>query len=286
MRPSSGFVKFSREIYQIWVEERPTQLAAALAYYGVFSFAPVIYLAYRLSGILIDEIAAAERFSTRLEAIFGTEAVAFIQDAVAALQSENTGGSAIISLISLLAMLYAASRLFYQLQYALNSIWEVEIPQEKRSRAVIRQRLLSFIVVILLGLLVILATGINVFFAWFGSIFETFLPSNDWIFLLNFLALLLLVVLTNGFMYKVLPAVELTWRDVWPGSAVATVLMVLGGLVMGIYFRLGGVNSALEAAGALAILLIGIYYFAQIFLFGAIFTRAYANRYGSRRQLS
>ncbi|HSQ25542.1 MAG TPA: YhjD/YihY/BrkB family envelope integrity protein [Anaerolineales bacterium] len=92
------------------------------------------------------------------------------------------------------------------------------------------------------------------------------------------------IVLANAFFYKVLPDVKLAWRYVWLGSAVATLLMAIGGLVIGLYFRFGGVHSAFEAAGAFAVLMIAIYYFAQIFLFGAVITRVYAQRYGSMRE--
>jgi membrane protein len=98
------------------------------------------------------------------------------------------------------------------------------------------------------------------------------------------LALLGAIVLANAFTYKVLPDVKIAWRDVWLGSIVTTLLMALGGLVIGLYFKLGGVHSAFEAAGAFAVLMIAIYYFAQIFLFGAIITRVYAQRYGSLRE--
>jgi membrane protein len=98
--------------------------------------------------------------------------------------------------------------------------------------------------------------------------------------------LLAIIVLANAFAYKVLPDVKLTWRDVWFGALAATFLMVLGGLVIGLYFKLGGIGSAFEAAGAFAFLMIAIYIFAQIFLFGAIVTRVYAKRYGSKRELT
>ena len=113
---------------------------------------------------------------------------------------------------------------------------------------------------------------------------EELFANSGLVSVLNILALLGVVVLANAFVYKVLPDVKLAWRDVWFGSLAATFLMALGGLVIGLYFKLGGIRSAFEAAGAFAVLLIAIYYFAQIFLFGAILTRVYAQRYGSQRK--
>lgn len=275
---------FIREIYQIWISEKPNQLAAALAYFGMFSFAAVIYIAYQIAGIFINEATAAERFYTRIEAVLGSETASFIQDSVSAISASNQGGSLIISAVSLISLLLAAMGLFLQLKYVLNRIWGVPLIQRGQKLALLRQRLFAFLMVIALGLLVILATVVNVAFAWLGSIVKDFIGGSNLLSALNVLALLGVIVLANAFIYKVLPDVNLAWRDVWPGSVAATILMALGGLVIGLYFRFGGIHSAFQAAGAFAVLMIAIYYFAQIFLFGAIITRVYAQRYGSMRE--
>jgi membrane protein len=274
---------FIRQIYQIWISEKPNQLAAALAYFGMFSFAAVIYLAYRLAGIFINEAAAAERFYTRIETVLGSETASFIQDSVSAISSASTGGSWIISAVSLISLLLAAMGLFLQLTYVLNRIWGVPLMQRGQRLAIIRQRLFAFVMVIALGLLVILATVVNVVFTWLGSLIKDYFGGSNLLSALNVLALLGIIVLANAFIYKVLPDVKIAWRDVWPGSIAAALLMALGGLVLGLYFKYGGISSAFQAAGAFAVLMIAIYYFAQIFLFGAIITRVYAQKYGSQR---
>jgi membrane protein len=128
---------------------------------------------------------------------------------------------------------------------------------------------------------VVLTTLINVAFAWFGSILEELIGGGDLLPVLNVVALLGVIGLANAFIYKMLPDVKLAWRDVWMGSAAATLLMALGGFAIGLYFKFGGIHSAFEAAGAFAVLMIAIYFFAQIFLFGAVVTRVYAQAYGS-----
>lgn len=275
-----------KEVSQIWVLKRPTLLAAALAYYGVFSFAPVIYLAFLLAGLFINEAAFAERFYARLDAVFGAEIAIFIQNAVVAMANTNSGSSILISIISFLALFFAASGIFYQLQFALNTIWQTPNSSQQQARAFVRYRLFSFLMVILLGLLVILIAALNFILLWFGSLIEIFIPTTGWLTFLNFLMLIGVIILANAFMYKVLPDVKITWRDVLPGSLITTLLMIVGGVLFGLYFRLGGIGSALEAAGAFAVLLIAIYTFSQIFLFGAVFTRAYAQRYGSLRKVT
>jgi len=284
MNKPPSIKNFIKEIYQAWISEKPNQLAAALAYFGMFSFAAVIYIAFLIAGIFINEAAAAEQFYTRIEAVLGAETAAFIQDSVSAISTANQGGSLIISVVSLISLLLAAMGLFLQLKFVLNRIWGVPLIQVGNRVAIIRQRLFAFIMVIALGLLVILVTMVNVIFAWFGSIVEELFENSGLVSVLNILALLAVVVLADAFVYKVLPDVKLAWRDVWIGSLAATFLMALGGLVIGLYFRFGGIGSAFEAAGAFAVLMIAIYYFAQIFLFGAIITRVYAQRYGSKRQ--
>jgi membrane protein len=284
MEKPPSIKNFLKEIYQIWISEKPNQLAAALAYFGMFSFAAVIFIAFWLASFFINEAAAAEQFYARIEVVLGAETAAYIQDSVSTIAASISGGSLIVSVISLMSLLFAAMGLFLQLKYVLNRIWGVPLMQIGNRLAIIRQRLFAFIMVIALGLLLIVVTMVNVIFAWFGSIVEDLFANSELVAVLNILALLAIIVLANAFVYKVLPDVKLAWRDVWYGALTATFLMALGGLVIGLFFRYGGVSSAFEAAGAFAILMIAIYYFAQIFLFGALITRVYAQRYGSRRE--
>jgi membrane protein len=283
-RPS--LIEFVKEIYLIWVTEKPDQLAAALAYFGMFSFAAVIYIAFRLAGIFIDEAAAAERFYTRVATVLGTETATFIQDSVAAVSSTNTGGSLIVTIISVVSLLLAAMGLFLQLKYVLNRIWQVPIIQRGERFALIRRYFFAFMIVIALGLLIILGTVFSVVLAWFGSVVTQYTGANYLLLTLEIFALIGANFLAHAFIYKVLPDVNLSWRDVWFGSFIAAILFAIGGVVIGLYFRIAGVGSAFEAAGAFAVLMIAIYYFAQIFLIGALITRVFARRYGSMRESS
>jgi membrane protein len=273
---------FLTKLYNIWISERPSQLAAGLAYYGMFSFAPVIFIGYSVAGLFIDQLAAAERMYQRLESVLGPETSGFIQDAVSAIGQTDRGGTLLGSLISLIALIAAASGLFLQLQYALNKIWSVPPPERGQTGAYIRQRLFAFIMVLGVSFLLILATLTNLIIRWFGSwleiLFEVSAPSV----FLTFLGSLVLLTLSFAVLYKVLPDVEITWRDVWAGSFTAALMVMLFALLLGLFFTSGVIGSAFEAAGAFAVLLIGIYYVAQIFLFGAVFCRVYAGQYGSQ----
>ena len=282
MNKLSTLKKFILDVYRVWVSERPSQLAAALAYFGIFSFAPVIYIVYWVASLFINEVAGGERLYTRLEAVLGAETAAFLNDSVAAISASSTGGSWVVTLISLGTLLFAAMGLFLQIKYALNRVWGIPPTPPGDKFAFLRQQLFAFIMLIALGLLVILATLVNLVFAWFGTIVQYYLGRGNLVTVINLLALFGLIILAIAFVYKVLPDLKVAWRDVWPGSITATLLKALGGLLIGLYFSLGGVHSAFEAAGAFAVLMIAIYFFAQIFLLGAVITKIYANEYGSK----
>jgi membrane protein len=273
-------VDFFKEIYAIWIAERPTQLAAALAYFGLFSFAPVIYIAFSVAGIFIDQAALMERFMTRLEAGLGPGVTQVIEDMLANLAPKSTESSVLISVISIGALLLAASGVFFQIQFALNTVWKVPITTQGATLRMVRQRLFSFLMVIAIGLLLVGAAVLSVLVNWLSSISIRFgfQPS------LTVLGFFALTTLSFGLLYKLLPDVKVAWRDVWVGAAAAACLVTLGGWLIIFFMSHTSLSSALEAAGSFVVLLTGFYYFAQIFLFGAILTRLYAQRYGSLHQ--
>lgn len=278
MKTRPSLKEFAKELYRIWVTERPGQLAAALAYYGMFAFAPVIFISFWVAGIFIDQLSAANQFYIRLENLLGPDVAEMIQESVEAIASTTTGSSVIATLISVVALLLAASGLFYQLQFALNKIWGVPPPERGQTTGLIRQRLFSFLMVIGVGLMLILASVVNVVISWFGSLFSLS-PSMP---VLNVLGFLGIATLAFALIYKILPEAEITWHDVWIGAIVTAVLIALALFIFGAYLSRGNVGSAFEAAGAFAVLLIGIYTIAQVFLFGAMFTRVFAAMYGSK----
>jgi len=276
-------IKFAKELYTAWITERPNQLAAALAYFGMFSFAPVIFITFSLVGIFADEIAAANQFYERIESVLGTEFATFIQDTIAALSKTSTEGSILVSIISFLALLYAASSVFFQLQFALNTIWHVPPPQKGQTTSFIRQRLFSFVIVIGVGLIGICAVFANLLLAWLGELAEKLLGISASMSLVTGVIALVLVVISFALFYKFLPETKVAWRDVWLGAVIAAVLILAAVTLAGLFFQYTSLSSAFQAAGAFSVLLIGFNYIAQIFLLGALICRLYADLYGSRR---
>jgi membrane protein len=281
MSKSRPVIDFGKEVYHVWITERPSTLAAALAYYGMFSLAPLIYVAFSVAGIVLDEASVANQFFDRLEFVMGAETAQFVQDAVYNLQQTSTGGSYLWSIISFLALLFAASGMFFQLQYALNTVWNVPAPERGETKNFIRQRLFSFLMVIGVGLLLIIMAVASLLMSWITSLLNIDAPGMGY----TLLAFLAVATVSFALIYKILPNISISWKDVWIGAAVTAVMITIGGLIIGFYLSRSSASSALQAAGSVAVVLLGIRYMAQIFLVGAVFTRVYAHMFGSLRQL-
>lgn len=270
-------------IYSIWISERPGQLAAALAYYGMFSFAPVIYLAFVVAGIFVDQLAVADQLFGRLQQLLGPETAALVRDLVLAVSASNNKGTFLVSLVSFLAICFAATGMFFQLQYALNTIWRVPLPEKGQTKDYIRKRLFSFAMVIGVGLLLIAVLLANVIMAWFGALIEVFLGLGNSEVFLTWLSTLVLTTLSFALLYKVLPDISIAWRDVWAGAFSAALLIKLAGSLATFYFSFSNLGTAFGAAGAFTVLVMAIFYFAEIFLLGAVITRATADLNGIRK---
>ena len=278
MSKSESVVKFLKELYNIWITERPSTLAAALAYYSLFSFAPVIFIAFTIASFIIDVQALVGEIIKRVENTLGAEAAQFIQETVLSISQTATGGSTLTTLIGYLALIFAASMLFFQLQYALNTIWKVPVAKKQGTLALIKSRFMAFLMVIGLGFLMIVATVASIII----SFLQTYIDLGSPVSFITIIAFIGLMTISIALVYKYLPDVDIAWGDVGVGSIVTVVLMAVGGWLLGLYFTHSNITSAVAVAGAVAVLLIAFYIFAQLFLFGAVFTRVYASMFGSK----
>jgi len=268
---------FLKELYKAWINERPAQNAAALAYYSIFSFAPVIYVAFVVAGIFVRQISVDQiRFETIAETL-GPGAADYLENAVLSLANTTSSGSWLISLIGFLVLLYAASGLFFQLQFVLNKIFLAPLPEQGGTWRLIRQRLFAFLGVIGLGFFLAISTVAGILFSvidhWISP--ERALPDFD--LLLNFLS----VVIVFSLIYKFLPEIKMKWRDVLPGGLVAAALITIGEKLVSFFLAATRSTSAIEAASAFAIILVSFYYAALIFLLGALFIRIYSRVSGA-----
>jgi membrane protein len=270
---------FAKGIYQIWVGERPSQLGAGLAYYSMFSAAPVIYIAISIGGIFLDELALAERFYIQISQVMGDETALFLEQMVENVAIDPSSGTVLTTIVSFLALIIAASSIFFYLQFVLNAVWKVAPPKRGAAISMVKNKLITFILVIGVGLLLVVATAMNVIL----SLITNFFDIGNW-GIINFTAMIALGTLAFAIIYKVLPNTEVSWRDVWVGALVTTLLIAVGGWGLGIYLANSNITSAFEAAGTLAVFLISVFFFAQLFIFGAVFTRVYASVFGSRKE--
>jgi membrane protein len=273
----ANFLKFFSEVYRIWIAEKPTQYAAALAYYAIFSFVPVIYLAFTLADIIFAKISVSSWFYNEITIILGENIAADIQNGVASLASKSSGDTTLTSIIGIGALFFSASLIFAQLQHALNSIWQVPPPSRGATNMAIRNRLFSFVMLIGVMLIFILAAVIN----FIISIITGYIQLDIVVSLISFISLAGLAILSFFFIYKYLPNAEIAWKDILLGASVAGLLVSVIIHLLGSFLGVSRFSSAIEAAGVMAVLLMGFYLLGQIFVFGAVLIRVHAVFFGS-----
>ncbi len=261
-----------------WIGDRSFELGAAIAYYSIFSLAPVLIIAITIAGFVFGEQAAQGQVSAQIEGIVGPQGAGVVESMIQS--TRQTRGSGIATIVGIVILLVGATGVFSELKQALNQIWEVE-DSGGGVKGMARNRLAGFLIVLSIGLLLLLLIIAS---AVVGAVLR-FVPDipGGALLLRGGEVLISLVVLTLLFalIYKLLPDCDVAWRDVWVGAAVTGALFTLGKLGIGMYLGRSAVSSTYGAAGSVIVILLGIYYCALIFLLGAEFTRAYADYRGS-----
>lgn len=267
--------------FQEWQKDKASRLAAALAYYTVFSLSPLLILAIAIAGAIFGEQAARGEIVGQIEGLVGQQGAQAIQTALENANQPNVGSFA--SIISIVVLLFGASGVFVQLQDAMNTIWNVEEKPDGGIQNLIRKRLLSFSMVLVIGFLLLVSLLISAVLSGLSHYLSDLIPGFDFLWqLLNLVVSFGIITVLFAFIYKYLPDVDIQWRDVWTGAAITALLFTLGKWVLGIYLGQGSFGSTYGAAGSLVVLLAWVYYSAQILFFGAEFTQVYAQRYGSQ----
>jgi len=268
-----------RETFQEWKEDKVSRLAAALAYFTIFSIAPLLLIAIAIIGLVFGDDAAQGTLVGQLQELVGPQVAGILEGIIANAQQDAAG----VSIINLAVLLFAASGVFAQLQDALNTVWDVEPMPGQGLRQVLQKRLLSFGMVLGIGLILLLSLAASAALTVVTTFAAGLLPGFGLLWqLLNFAVSLGVITLLFAVIYKFLPDAKIAWGDVWIGAVVTALLFAVGNWALGVYFGNAGVGSAYGAAGSLVVLLIWIFYSAQILLIGAEFTQVYARRYGSR----
>ena len=266
---------FTNEVNRIWLTARPTQQAAALSYYGMFSLAPMLFIALSVAGLVLDQAIVTGQLLDMVERFLGPEVAQFVYNAIVEIANNRVAGSRLATVIGSLALLYAAGGLFFEMQYSLNAIWEVPPITLSGWGAYFRRYLFSFMLVIALGLLLSALAIFSLLASSLGGFFDTSLRLP----LGNALTLWLVMTLSFAALYRFVPDARVHWRSALAGGGLAALLLTLGATLLALLFQWGFSFSALAAAGAVAILLTALYSAVQIFLLGAIITRVLGARY-------
>jgi YihY family inner membrane protein len=273
-----------RESVKAWSADFAPSMGAGIAYYTAFSVAPLLVIVISIAGVFLGKDAASGYVYAQVADLLGPQGAESVRVMVEHAQDTKTG--VIAPILSVALLIVGATSVFAELQSDLDRIWKAPaIKQQTGLWALLRRRLLSLGLVVSIGFLLlvslVISAAVTAFARWWSGWFENF----AW--LLHALDLLLslgVVATVFALMYKILPRVQIGWRDVWIGSLATALLFTVGKLLVGLYIGKTHVATGFGTAGSLVILLVWVYYSAQIFLLGAEFTWVYSHRLGSRRK--
>jgi membrane protein len=281
MSPGTAW-KLVKQTVTAWSDDRASSMGAALSYYTLFSIAPLLLIVISVAGFFFGDAAARGELMGQLQGLLGTDGARAVE---ALLKSVNKPTEGLIATVAgIAALLLGATGVFAELQNDLDRIWRA--PVDTRGSGVMNllwTRLLSFGLVLGFAFLLIVSlvasAVVSALGKWWGPMFGGWEVIAQ---LINFAVGFALMTGMFAMIYKLMPRVRIAWRDVWIGAAVTSLLFAIGKLLIGLYLGKSGVTSAFGAAGSLVLVMVWVYYSAQIFLLGAEFTWVYAHCYGSR----
>jgi membrane protein len=261
-----------------WLEDKAPRLGAALAYYAVFSLAPLLVITIGIAGLVFGDAAAQGKITTELDQVVGTQGGQAIR---AMLESANKPETGLLgSILGLVMLILGAGAMFGQLQDALDTIWKVKPKPGGGIWGFIRQRFLSFSMVLGVAFLLLVSLVVSAGLTALGTLIGAE-KTSVWGLVMTTVLDLTVITILFALIFRFLPDAEIAWRDVWLGAFITSALFSIGKLLIGLYLGNSGVATGFGAVGSLAVLLVWLYYSAQIFLFGVELTKSYAIRLGS-----
>lgn len=267
-----------RDSYNGFIDDRCLKLSAALAYYTVFSLAPLLVLVMSLISIFLGQEAIQGRVFSQINGLVGNQAAKQIQDMIKAVELSGKTNTALV--IGIVTLVIGATTIFVEIQDSVNLIWRVKAKPKRGWLKLLKDRLLSSSLVISLGFLLLVSFIVNGLVLALSDVLTRYIPKFGILLISGFNFMLSTAVVTTLFatIFKVLPDAKIAWRVVRWGAFFTALLFMLGRYLIGVYVET--TTSAYGAAGSLIVILIWIYYTAAILYFGAEFTQAYANHYG------
>ncbi len=280
MNPRESFAILKEAAWD-WMEDQAPTLGAALAYYTVFSLAPLLIIAIAIAGLVFGPDAAQGQIFDQLRGLLGEASAKSMQDLVENANAKPATGI-VATVIGVATLLLGASGVFGQLQTSLNAIWGVQPKPGRGVLGIIQDRILSFGFILVVGFLLLVSLLLTAAIALAGEWFGGMVPGMEFLIqLLNSVLSLAVITLLFAMIFKFLPDAKIAWHDVWIGAFITAALFTVGKFALGLYLGKSGVGSSYGAAGSLIVLLLWVYYSSQIVFFGAEFTQVYANRFGS-----
>jgi membrane protein len=281
------YVRMLKDALTAWWNDQAPSKGAALAYYSMFSIAPLLYLIISIAGLFFGPDAVRGMVFDQIAALMGQNGAEAIREMLAHVSEPKTG--TMTAVVSVTVLLFSASSVFGQLQTALDTIWRVPEAEKRKEQAngvwsFVRSRLLTFGMVFGLAFLVtvslLLSAALSALGKWWGPFFGRWEAVAQ---VLDVVVNFGVLTVVFGAIYKLMPRAHIQWRDVWVGALVTALLFVIGKFLIGLYLGKGDVGSSFGAFGSIVIVMVWVYYSAQIFLLGAEFTWVYAHARGSRR---
>ncbi len=274
-----------KETYAGWNEHKVSRLAAALAYYTIFSLAPLLILVIAIAAAVLGGDSARTQLIGQLQQLVGVDGAAVIDTVIVVASKPDQSTGNIASAIGVAVLIFGAAGVFIQLQDALNTIWEVAPKPERNVKTFIVNRFLSFGMVLGIAFILLVSLAISAALAFLNEFLGGLAPEMG--FILSFINIGIsfsVITLLFTLIFKFLPDVKIAWSDVIVGAMITALFFTIGKYLIGIYLGKSTFSSAYGAAGSLVVLLVWIYYSAQILFLGAEFTQVYARYYGSKIQ--
>lgn len=261
-----------------WIADNATMMSGSIAYSTVFSIAPLLIIAVAIASFAFGEQASRGEVHRAIQGLVGTDGATAIQTMIHA-SAKKPGTGTFATIASTIVLIIGASSAFSQLQQSLNMIWKVESAPKNKIWALVRQRLLTFGMVLMIGFFLLVSLLLTAALTAVGTYLQNTLPGGAGFWMVaNSLISFGVVTALFAAIYKILPDARLRWKDVWVGAAVTAVLFTVGKLLIGLYIGHSSVASSYGAMGSFVVFLLWVYYSSAILLFGAEFTRQWTER--------
>jgi membrane protein len=269
-----------KETYKNWSGHQAPRLGASVAFYTLLSFAPLLVLIAAVIALVFSKQAAHKDLVDQARQMIGNRGATTVDSLLTNAQKPSSG--ILASIIAFVTLLFGASGVFMELRSALNTIWNAKPQGSTGWKGMIKDRLFSFGMVLSVGFLLLVSLLLSAALQFIGKFFGQVIPIPPAALeAINFLLSFLVITVLFALLFKFVPAVQIGWRDVLVGAVGTALLFTIGKGLLGLYLGKASVGSAYGAAGSLVAVIVWVYYSAQIFFFGAEFTRVYSDAFGT-----